>query len=492
MALIKISQGSFQLFFERLKDTSDRGKWCGTAEEVGRLGANADPAIPLLLAAFQHTNDRILCLAASDRRPAPSAARPLPGAAGLAAQFDEQPSPEARAGALGSFGPAAKPVAPEIARCLNDRDPWVRTEATNALRLIDLEAPGAEGETIMTFLPIVGRELRVAARRRLTYWGRALFALLAIVIGVFVYLANYRSGPLSFAERLFGTLIWLATFYCLFSGIGFTADSLSEEKREGTLGLLFLTDLRGYDVILGKLAATSMSGFYAILALFPMLAVPLLLGGVTVGEFWRVVLVLVLTALFSLAAAILVSALSRSRRKARAGAFFLLLLFGAGFPAAAGLILALDPVASERPGRALAPALPVLCHGPGGRRLLSDWDAAFLVVGRGDSRADLAVPVAGGAGRASLVAGPPGGGAGTALARGAGGTGSMAMPGNASRSARGCSASIPSAGWPAGPASSRSWSGPLLPLWRDFGPGVARAPGASGTTRASIFRPPFS
>ena len=29
-----------------------------------------------------------------------------------------------------------------------------------------------------------------------------------------------------------------------------TADSLSAEKREGTLGLLFLTDLRGYDVVL--------------------------------------------------------------------------------------------------------------------------------------------------------------------------------------------------------------------------------------------------
>ena len=196
---------------------------------------------------------------------------------------------------------------------------------------------------IMTFLPIVGRELRVAARRRQTYWGRALFALLAIGIGVLVYLDNYRSGSLVFAENLFGWLIALAIFYCLFSGVGFTADSLSEEKREGTLGLLFLTDLRGYDVILGKLAATSVSGFYAILALFPMLAVPLLLGGVTLGEFWRTVLVLVLTALFSLAAAILVSALSRSRLKARAGAFLLLLLFGAGFPAAAGLILALTP-----------------------------------------------------------------------------------------------------------------------------------------------------
>ena len=64
--------------------------------------------------------------------------------------------------------------------------------------------------------------------------------------------------------------------YCLFSGRISTADCLSEEKREGTLGLLFLTDLKGYDVVLGKLAATSVSAFYGLLAALPVLAVPVL------------------------------------------------------------------------------------------------------------------------------------------------------------------------------------------------------------------------
>jgi len=195
----------------------------------------------------------------------------------------------------------------------------------------------------VTFLPIVDRELRVAARRWVTYWGRALFALFAIIIGLFVYLANYRVGSLTFSQNLFYGLLWLAILYCLFSGVGFTADCLSEEKREGTLGLLFLTDLKGHDVILGKLAATSVGGFYALLAIFPILAVPLLLGGITPGEFWREVLVLADTALFSLAAGIFISALSRRRRKARAGAFFLLLLFAVAFPVGAGIILSLAP-----------------------------------------------------------------------------------------------------------------------------------------------------
>jgi hypothetical protein len=81
----------------------------------------------------------------------------------------------------------------------------------------------------------------------------------------------------------------LAFIWCLFEGPRNTADALSEEKREGTLGLLFLTDLKGYDVVLGKLLATSLTSFYGVLAIVPPLSIPLLLGGVTVGSSgaWR-------------------------------------------------------------------------------------------------------------------------------------------------------------------------------------------------------------
>jgi ABC-type transport system involved in multi-copper enzyme maturation permease subunit len=195
----------------------------------------------------------------------------------------------------------------------------------------------------MTFLPIVGRELRVAARRRLTYWQRSLSGLMAITIGVLAYLDDYKSNPLVFAQEVFWMVAVIAILYCVFSGVAFAADSLSEEKREGTLGLLFLTDLKGYDVVLGKLAATSTNGFCAVLALLPILAVPLLLGGVSVGTFWRVVLVLLLTALFSLAISMFASAISRSRGKARVGACGWLLFFVAVLPCAAGLILAYAP-----------------------------------------------------------------------------------------------------------------------------------------------------
>ncbi|HXU75774.1 MAG TPA: ABC transporter permease, partial [Methylomirabilota bacterium] len=112
----------------------------------------------------------------------------------------------------------------------------------------------------MPFLPIVERELRVGSRRHHTYTMRLVIAVPAILIGVFLYIANLQSTAAVLASRTFLGLAILAMLYCLVAGRRSTADCLSEEKREGTLGLLFLTDLKGHDVVLGKLAATSLSG----------------------------------------------------------------------------------------------------------------------------------------------------------------------------------------------------------------------------------------
>jgi hypothetical protein len=191
----------------------------------------------------------------------------------------------------------------------------------------------------MMFLPIVGRELRVASRRRGTFRIRTVVALGAIGVGVFFYLANIEATTSILAHRLFFGLVVLGMVFCLFAGRQFTADCLSIEKRGGTLGLLFLTDLKGYDIVLGKLAATSLNGFYSLLAVFPVMAVPILLGGVTQAEFWRAVLVLANTFVFSLAVGMFVSALCKDARRAM-GANLLVLLLIIAIPGACGALLA--------------------------------------------------------------------------------------------------------------------------------------------------------
>jgi hypothetical protein len=185
----------------------------------------------------------------------------------------------------------------------------------------------------MTVLPIVDRELRVAARQRATYWIRLGIASGAILAGLVVFIVTSSQAPAQTGRYIFEWLSGGLLGYCLAYGRRATADCLSQEKREGTLGLLFLTDLKGHDVVLGKLVATSVRGFYGLMAVFPVLAVPLLLGGTTSGEFWRVALVLMDTFLFSLAIGILGSAMSRDLQRVMGANIALLLSLMAAPPA---------------------------------------------------------------------------------------------------------------------------------------------------------------
>ncbi len=163
----------------------------------------------------------------------------------------------------------------------------------------------------MTVLPVVERELLVASRHKGTYWGR--FAAGLAGAGIAAGLFQTMKGP---EEKEIGIMLIYCMsavifLYALVAGILSTCDCLSEEKREGTLGLLFLTDLKGYDVVLGKLAASSLHTLYGMLALVPMLAIPFILGGVDLAEMLRVVVVSINLLLFSLGAGLFASSICR-------------------------------------------------------------------------------------------------------------------------------------------------------------------------------------
>lgn len=190
----------------------------------------------------------------------------------------------------------------------------------------------------MTFLPIVGRELRVASRQRNTYWNRIGAGLGGIGIGGWIMLMPWFRGQQVVGPALFISLSVLTFAYALLMGVLKTADCLSEEKREGTLGLLFLTDLKGYDIVLGKLAATSLNAFYGLLAIFPVMAIPLLAGGVSANELTRVVVSSLATLFFSLSVGMFCSAICRDDRRAIVLSLVVVLFFAAGLPAIGGSV----------------------------------------------------------------------------------------------------------------------------------------------------------
>ena len=202
----------------------------------------------------------------------------------------------------------------------------------------------------MTFLPIVERELRVASRRSGTYWSRAQVAMAGLVPTFFLL-----AGPTGFmtpAQRgseIFQLLAYLAFFFVIISAVRFTADCISSEKREGTLGLLFLTDLKPYDVVLGKLAATAANAAGGLVGLIPLLAIPALLGGVTLADFGRLVVVLLNTLFFALSVAMFVSVMSWQERKAMGLAIILLLSFCIGLPIVGAVVASLNGLGQLAP-----------------------------------------------------------------------------------------------------------------------------------------------
>jgi hypothetical protein len=194
------------------------------------------------------------------------------------------------------------------------------------------------------FLPIVERELRVASRKAGTYWARATAALAAYGVALWTQQTFGSSvAPAQLGARVFEMLSQLGFFACLLPGVFLTADCLSREKREGTLGLLFLTRLTSLDVVLGKLAATSLNAFFGLLGILPVLTLPLLMGGVTAGDYWRVALVLTNTLWFSLATGLFVSAVSWHQQRALAAAAVCLVFAGVMLPLMGSPWLMLSP-----------------------------------------------------------------------------------------------------------------------------------------------------
>src|SRR5215510_1107446 len=166
----------------------------------------------------------------------------------------------------------------------------------------------------MPALPIVERELRVAARNRETYWSRS-----GVVLGLGLLWIPGLLGSLGTTTEIntfvFNGMLW-AGFAVSCLAFLFTADAISRERREGTLGLLFLSEVRVGDVLLGKIGSCGFKGLCMLAAFLPMLMIPVLAGGVTGGEAFREGLVLLNTFWFSLCVGLWASARSEEASKA--------------------------------------------------------------------------------------------------------------------------------------------------------------------------------
>jgi hypothetical protein len=182
----------------------------------------------------------------------------------------------------------------------------------------------------MNCVPVIERELRSAAQRRWTVWLRLAFALVGMA-ACMVVLSLPKLSSADKGQVMLVILTGLSFLFCLFAGGFLTADCVSREKRDGTLGLLFLTPLSGIDIVVGKMACHSLQTFYGICAAAPIFFLPLFAGGVTGGEVCRILLALGLTLLLAASAGLLISVLGVDSRKTIMTTFSSLALL-AGLP----------------------------------------------------------------------------------------------------------------------------------------------------------------
>jgi len=182
----------------------------------------------------------------------------------------------------------------------------------------------------MTLPPTIVMELRVTARRAGTYWIRALIAGLAILACLHWFLSpTLASNPAAVGRAGLNLLsllgVILATGACIL-----TADSVSYERRQGTLGLLFLASLDSRQVVLGKLAVFGFASLYTLLGLAPALMLSVSAGGITGGEVVRMMILLLNVLLLSLTAGLLASAVSWNQSASVMKALGLMLLVAVG------------------------------------------------------------------------------------------------------------------------------------------------------------------
>lgn len=177
----------------------------------------------------------------------------------------------------------------------------------------------------MVLLPVIGRELRAAARHPFTYHLRLIGA--ATLVAVSVLFGLERSIAQGLGSKLFA-LLHLTLFCAIWILVPLlTADCISRERREGTLALLFLTPLSPHDIVLAKGLAHGLRAFTLWLAVLPILTIPFIAGGVSATEALLSVMTNLSSLFWALGAGLIASALNKSRVRALAFAAVLAVVF---------------------------------------------------------------------------------------------------------------------------------------------------------------------
>ncbi len=152
--------------------------------------------------------------------------------------------------------------------------------------------------------PIFGREWLTLPRRSRHYVTRSLYlgALWVLILTVWQTAVGWeRPATLGdharFGLLVFQILAWVQLLLLLFFSALAAAGTIAQEKDRRTFVLLLLTDLRNYEIVLGKLLGSLLQIGLFLAGTVPIFSLLLLLGGIDVRQIIQVTVVLATTAL---------------------------------------------------------------------------------------------------------------------------------------------------------------------------------------------------
>jgi hypothetical protein len=191
---------------------------------------------------------------------------------------------------------------------------------------------------MMNLFPIVTRELRCLNWQRGFYRERfGVGAAAGAGLGALI-LADHFGGNIKMVPTAMAVLLAsVGPFMVFILGLHGAGSLLAAERREGTLPLLLMTRLSGWDIIFGKLLQSVLKQGMVFLAAIPGLVLPLLAIGFGYTELSFLVLAYGNVLFFSLALGLLGSVFADQRSAASWCLFFFLPIFVYSSPFAAFL-----------------------------------------------------------------------------------------------------------------------------------------------------------
>jgi ABC-type Na+ efflux pump permease subunit len=152
--------------------------------------------------------------------------------------------------------------------------------------------------------PIFMRELVTVPRRAGHYAGRAAMVGLLAILGITTWQATVgfsHDATLGEAAAVGLLLFQIVAFVQLLLTVFFAtlsaAGAVSQEKDRRTFVLLLLTDMRDYEIVVGKLLGALLPILIQLFVTAPVLALLLLLGGIDPEQVLQAVLVLTASAM---------------------------------------------------------------------------------------------------------------------------------------------------------------------------------------------------